>query len=254
MDEIGRTLKRLRREAGLSQRALAASAFSVWQLIGAIERGERKVSLRMAENLDEALNTGGLFLALVKKGKGMTAATRDKVLWVSPDRYQTENHRITYTEESERTGEDLETRHTSTRITADEYIAERLGIEPGAEVFERRYTVKLGGQVTTRSRAWEPISLTGGTEIEDPHAGPYSDRGIVPRFTVIGLKPTSVEHQHIGRHPTTEECAVFDVDAATILAEVRQSFLCGQTVVQAADIVYLADRYDFHYGAELRDH
>ena len=59
---LARNLHRMRRDAGLSQEALAAACELHRTYVGAVERGERRVTLRTVEKLAAALRVDPLDL------------------------------------------------------------------------------------------------------------------------------------------------------------------------------------------------
>lgn len=78
LQHVARNLLRLRKEAGLSQAALAAASGISRRMIVSLEAGERNVSLASLDRLAEALGT--TFVALVSD-PGASPARIEAVAW-----------------------------------------------------------------------------------------------------------------------------------------------------------------------------
>lgn len=252
MSLVGDTLKQLRQDADMTLRELAGRVYVHWSTLNKVEMGTRNLSPDVARALDVVFASGGVLTALVEGGPVMLVDD-PVIVRIAPERYRRPKQMITYMEEAQRLGRELAVDHQTTQIPAVEQVAERLGIRAGDMVSQTRYVIRMNETVVCASHSWEPLALTAGTDIEDPHAGPYASTGLTPRFDAIGLHPTSVEESVMGsRLASPSEQAVFGVPPLTVLTEVHQVFLAGQTVIQAATMVFRASAYELHYRMEIK--
>lgn len=165
-----------------------------------------------------------------------------------------------YVREAEASAVVLDVQHESTRTTAPTDIAARLGIADGDPVMLTRYDIRMGNppQPVTMSVSWEPLAITGGTDIEPPHEGPLADRGIVAWFDHIGLHVNEVEEIPHIRNATAEETRRLELLTNRPVVEITQFFrVVGPDVddniaVETADIVFAADCYELRYALEIK--
>jgi GntR family transcriptional regulator len=190
---------------------------------------------------------------LIEVRRGARATVRNVVplVRIAPERYFRPHTRPTWVREAERAGRTPEVDYLSERIEAPLEIAERLGIEPGAPVIRTKYLIKMGGEPISRSSAYEPYAVVGGTEVERPHEGPMADRGIVPRFDHIGIHIDEVEEVLNFRVPSKEESEALELDKSDRVVEIAQTFRANGLAVETADIVFVADRYEFRYRMQI---
>jgi GntR family transcriptional regulator len=66
-------------------------------------------------------------------------------------------------------------------------------VSESGSVTETLYHVAMGNHPVSLSVAWEPLAITGGTDIELPHGGLHAGRAIVPRFDAFGYHVDLVE-------------------------------------------------------------
>lgn len=174
------------------------------------------------------------------------------IVRLAPQRYFRPKNRIAYIEDAENAGRSVGADHTTTQVPANDYLADRLGIGVGDLVSQTRYVIRMNERVVTASYAWEPWSLIAGTAIADPHSGPFANQGIVARFDAIGLEPTEVEEVLHIRFPEGDETTLFQISTLTQLVEMQQTFFSGETIIEAADIVFPATRHEFHFRMEIK--
>lgn len=192
-----------------------------------------------------ALRNVGLVYTI--RGKGAFVAQTPPLVRVAPDRFQRPKNRITYRQEAEQAGMELEVEHSTERVEAPAEVAERLGIEEGDPVTETYYRISMKGEPVSISLAWEPLAITGGTEIELPHEGPHADKGIVPRFDAIGHHVDTEEEFLRVRMPEPHEVVQLKAPPGVPVIQIWQTFWAGDVAVEVAKIIYRADRYEFHY-------
>lgn len=135
----------------------------------------------------------------------------------------------------------------STTQNAPRHIAERLGIPPGSRVMRTDYRFHIAGAPAMLSTSWEPLTVTGGTPIVLPEAGPYAGRGIVERMASIGVTVTRARETVTLRAATSEEAAALRTPAAGIVAGIERVYLAGDRPVETSDITVPADRYRLVY-------
>jgi GntR family transcriptional regulator len=196
-----------------------------------------------------SLRTLGLIYFV--QGQGAFVAKDPPLVRVHWDRFQRPHAQPTYRQESARAGMELEVEHATEHVDAPAEVAERLGIDEGDPVSETSYSISMGGQPVSFSVAWEPLAITGGTEIELPHEGPHAGRGIVPRFDAIGVHVDTEEEILQVRMPQPHEALRLDVPEGVPVVQIWQTFWAGDQAVEVAKIIYRADRYEFQYRTTI---
>ena len=195
------------------------------------------------------------------RGKGVFVRRLHKLTRIAPMRYFRGQEARTYVREAEAANVAMKVEHKTTTTTAPAKIAERLGINEGDPVTCTRYFIRMGDplQPVTSSYAWEPLAITGGTDIELPHEGPYADKGVVDRFREIKLFINQVEEVLDIRTPTIEEAKLLDMPANRPVVQITQTFRVADRVgaeddlaVETADILFPADRYELRYVMDVR--
>jgi GntR family transcriptional regulator len=208
------------------------------------------VSMITAKTALNLLRSEGLVYGVA--GKGTFVAARRRMIRTAPHRYFQRAER-TYVHEAERAGMRPDVEHTTATVSATEWIAQRLDIEPGDPVTETVYRTFSDGRPMSASRSWEPLSITRGTVIEHPHEGEYAESGLNARFAAIGWTVEQVEEHIIVRDPTSAERDDLRIPPGVPVAEIRQTVRAVRedkddlVPVEAADIVFPTDRYEFRY-------
>ncbi|SNS48946.1 GntR family transcriptional regulator [Actinomadura mexicana] len=193
-------------------------------------------------------NVGAIYFLA---GQGAFVAKNPPLVRTHWDRFQRPHAQPAYRQESDRAGMELHMEHSTERAEAPAGVAERLGIDEGDPVTETSYAISMGGSPVSFSVAWEPLAITGGTEIESPHEGPYRGQGIVPRFDAIGYAVDVEEEVLQVRMPEPHEEAQLDIPAGVPVIQIWQTFWAGDTPVEVAKIIYRADRYEFQYRTKI---
>ncbi|SEM59784.1 GntR family transcriptional regulator [Nonomuraea pusilla] len=208
------------------------------------------VSMITAKSALNLLRSEGLVYGIA--GKGTFVAPSRKMVRSAPHRYF-EGKERTYVQEAERAGLRPDALHQTELAAASEAVAQRLEIAAGDQVMTTRYRVFAEGRPMSISTSWEPLSITGGTPIEHPHQGEYADSGLNARFAAIGWTIEQVEEHLIVRPPTPEETETLTIPDGVHVLEVHQTVRAIQdgtdnlVPVEAADIVFPTDRYEFKY-------
>lgn len=140
--------------------------------------------------------------------------------------------------------------HASRRTTADDVTSVRLGIEVGDPVMRTDYTYKSDDVPIQLATSWEPLAVTGGTGIEWPEDG--AAVGVVARFDHLGITIDAVEEVVRGRMPSTDERDRLRVAAGVPVLVIERTYRAGDRIVETADMVVPADRYELHYVLPVR--
>lgn len=193
-------------------------------------------------------NVGAIYFL---SGQGAFVAKNPPLVRTHWDRFQRPHSQPSYRQESERAGMELQIDHATERAEAPAGVAERLGLDEGAPVSETSYAISMGGKPVSFSVAWEPLAITGGTEIELPHEGPHGGKGIVPRFDAIGYAVDLEEEVLQVRMPEPHEEVQLDIPADVPVIQIWQTFWSGDVPVEVAKIIYRADRYEFQYRTTI---
>ncbi|NAS27519.1 UTRA domain-containing protein [Herbidospora sp. NEAU-GS84] len=208
------------------------------------------VSSITARKAIESLRSEGLVYGL--RGRGTFVRKHQPLRRIAPQRYWRPHSKATYKHEAESAGRSVSVEHSSSPVEASAEVAERLAVSSGAPVMEIRYLIRMDDQPVSSSVCWEPLGITGGTEIEDPHSGPHAGAGIVPRFDAIGYRVDRVKEVLTIRMPDPEEVAALDIPPGVPVVQIQQTFTADGVPVETADIVFPADRYTLEYDMEIR--
>jgi GntR family transcriptional regulator len=192
-----------------------------------------------------------LGLVYIEHGKGVFAAENPPRVRANWDRYRRPHTATTYEQESARARQALDVEHHGEHAEAPAEVAERLGIAEGDPVLEITYRISMGGQPVSFSICWEPLALTGGTEVEDPHQGPYAGRGITPRFEAIGYHVDAEEEILQVRLPEQHEAVQLGISGTLPVVQIWQTFWSGDIPVQVAKIIFRPDSYEFQYRTSI---
>jgi len=208
------------------------------------------VSMITAKSALNLLRSEGLVYGVA--GKATFVAPQRRMIRTAPHRYFQRSER-TYVHEAERAGVTPGAQHSTDVITADGWISQRLDIEEGEEVTATTYRVFADGRPMSSSVSWEPRSITRGTPIEHPHEGAHAEQGLNARFAAIGWTVEQVEERLVVRDPSAAESEALVIPSGVPVVEIRQTVRAVQdgkddlVPVEAADIIFPADRYEFRY-------
>lgn len=208
------------------------------------------VSTITARKALESLRAEGLVYGV--RGKGTFVRKAQPLRRIAPQRYWRPHPKATYIHEAETAGRTVDVEHRSKKTTAPTEIATRLRIKPGDRVMQITYLIRMDDQPVSSSVCWEPLAITGGSAIEDPHKGPKAGTGIVPRFHHIGIKVDRVHETLTIRMPDRDEATSLDIPPGVPVVQIEQTFTANDQPVQTADIVFPADRYTLEYDMEIR--
>ncbi|MBS2962583.1 GntR family transcriptional regulator [Actinocrinis puniceicyclus] len=125
----------------------------------------------------------------------------------------------------------------STPVPAPPAIAERLQVEPGERLMRTLYVFTADDAPTYLSTSWEPLAVTGGTQIMLPEKGAHSGKGVVDRFGVIGVRITRATEELVPRTLTIAEAEKLRLRAGISVIVIERTYYAGDTPVETANIV-----------------
>ncbi|MGW4461336.1 GntR family transcriptional regulator [Micromonospora sp. NPDC004704] len=136
--------------------------------------------------------------------------------------------------------------HDSRHDVADDLIAQRLAIEPGAPVMRTSYRFAADGDPIQLSTSWEPLAITAGTPVEWPEDG--AAVGVVARMDSIGVRIDEFEERLTDRPALPDEAEALDLtpSSAPVWVIVRTYYADG-VPVETATIVLPRGRYELVY-------
>lgn len=95
--------------------------------------------------------------------------------------------------------------------------------------------------------SYEPIAVTGGTQVEYPERGPVV--GVVARMDFIGVAIDRFVEEVTTRPAMPEEITALDLDPrdGRWVIAIERTYYAGPAAVETADIVFPGDRYRLVY-------
>ncbi|MGK5441080.1 GntR family transcriptional regulator [Micromonospora sp. URMC 105] len=150
-----------------------------------------------------------------------------------------------FARDAARAGQQSTWEHDSRHDRADERIAARLGVEPGAAVMCTAYRFLADGEPIQLSTSYEPLAITQGTPVEWPEDGVAL--GVVARMDSIGVPVDEVVERVSLRAATAGEVDALRLPARTFVHTIERTYLAGGMPVETADIVLPGGRYDLVY-------
>lgn len=135
--------------------------------------------------------------------------------------------------------------HDSRHDVADDRIAVRLGVEPGAPVMRTAYRFLADGEPIQLSTSYEPLSITGGTPVEWPEAG--AAVGVVARMDAVGVHVDEFEERINSRAALESEAAALGLPARSDVYEIERTYFAAGVPVETANIVLPRGRYELVY-------
>lgn len=135
----------------------------------------------------------------------------------------------------------------SSTAQAPAHIAYRLGIPVGSDTMRSEYVFTAGGERTMFSTSWEPLTITGGTSIALPNAGPAAGEGVVERMASIGIDVDRTIEAVSARTASADEAVRLNVPKDSIVQVLERTYYTGNRAVETADIVVAASRYQIAY-------
>ncbi|MFD9943177.1 GntR family transcriptional regulator [Nonomuraea sp. NPDC059023] len=122
-------------------------------------------------------------------------------------------------------------------------VAERLGLNIGADVVHIQYVWYVDDDPAVVATSWEPGELVRGTPIAFPEEGPYATQGVVGRMAQIGVQVDRIVERETARMATAEEAAKTGCPEGTIMLVIWRTYWAEQRAVATADIAIPTTRY-----------
>jgi DNA-binding GntR family transcriptional regulator len=135
--------------------------------------------------------------------------------------------------------------HSSAHDTATDTVADRLGIAVGDPVMRTDYRFTADAAPVQLSTSWEPLSITGGTDVEWPEDG--AAVGVVARMDRIGRRIDEFVERVTARPGTDDEVARLLLTTGAPVLAIARTYYAGAVPVETADIVIGGDRYELVY-------
>ncbi|MFE3457811.1 GntR family transcriptional regulator [Nocardiopsis aegyptia] len=136
---------------------------------------------------------------------------------------------------------------SSESSTAPKAITQRLAIEPEAAVMCTTYTFTGDDEPVMLSTSWEPLEITGGTEIVLPEEGAHAGRGVVERMRAIGQHIVQAQEIVNARPADDKEADRLGISRGTVVLVIQRTYFTAERPVETADIVVPTDRYELAY-------
>ncbi|MER6561918.1 GntR family transcriptional regulator [Streptomyces sp. NPDC001027] len=141
---------------------------------------------------------------------------------------------------------------STAKVPAPVAIADRLGVRTGAPCVRTTYEFLARHRPVMISTSWEPMAVTGGTEIVLPEGGPLAGRGVVARMAHIGITVDLVKETPRPVQIMPEQAHLLGVLAgsrATLIE--RTHYDTSGRAVETADLLIPADEWDITYEIPL---
>lgn len=137
----------------------------------------------------------------------------------------------------------------SSSTTATPKVAERLAMDVGGPVMCTSYEYLADRQPLQLSTSWEPLALTGGTDVVHPERGPYARRGVRGRFAAIGIRVVRAAELVGSRPATSPESEALGCSPGQCVTVVeRTHYDAAGRPVETSDTVLRADRWRLEYA------
>jgi GntR family transcriptional regulator len=174
------------------------------------------------------------------QGRGVFVRETREILRFTNDRYRP--GAVPNLFEEEQSGIKLDVKAEHRQVQATPEVATRLQIEPGDMCSEAVYTWLLDGEPVMISTQWEPLALTGGTEIERPAGGERGEKDVITRFHSIGITVDRVQEDIRTRMPTPDETHSLKIPTGVPVFVLQRTHY-SRVPVETADITMRGDRF-----------
>lgn len=140
------------------------------------------------------------------------------------------------------------------RTEADAEVAEALGVDLGAPVYERARLVKDADVPTHTLTSYYRPEHVEGTPIVDPKPGTATPGGGFAVLTMQGLEPDHMTETFHARMPTPDEIAELELPAGEpVVVLYRTTFTAHDVPVEFARGIHAASRFSWSYSFQLPD-
>ncbi|GGX68695.1 GntR family transcriptional regulator [Streptomyces hiroshimensis] len=123
-------------------------------------------------------------------------------------------------------------------VPAPADIAARLGIPEGDYCVRTTYEYLANDKPVQLSTSWEPYSITAGSLVVMPEAGPLAGEGVVRRMAEVGIRVTRAAERPEPGHADAEEANLLGIQKGALVTRIQRTYYSedGQAV-ETADIV-----------------
>ncbi|MEW1723493.1 GntR family transcriptional regulator [Streptomyces sp. NPDC093109] len=135
----------------------------------------------------------------------------------------------------------------STTGEAPAEIALRLGVPAAAPVIRSEYLLTRDGRPAMHCVSWEPLTVTGGTAVSLPGAGPLAGSSVVARMSYIGLRITRSTETVTARTATRQEADALDLVPGAPVAAIERTYYADERPLETADLVVPGERFRLAY-------
>ncbi|MCC3769395.1 GntR family transcriptional regulator [Streptomyces sp. UNOC14_S4] len=141
---------------------------------------------------------------------------------------------------------------TDGMVPAPPEIAQRLGIAEGDYCVRTSYELLADDKPVQILTSWEPYSVTAGSLVVLPEAGPAAGMGVVRRMAEIGITVArSVERPEPG-HANAEEATLLGVQRGALVTRIQRTYYdVDGRAVETADIVVPAALCEIVYEVPI---
>ncbi|WP_199439414.1 GntR family transcriptional regulator [Umezawaea beigongshangensis] len=144
--------------------------------------------------------------------------------------------------------------NTVRTIQADKSIAEALGLEEGAKVYERARLVKDGDTPTHTLTSYYNPEHVEGTPLVDPKPGPATRGGGFAVLTLQGFEPDHMTESVHARMPTPDEIETLNLPAGEpVMVLTRRTFTKDDVPIELARGIHAASRFEWSYSFPIPD-
>jgi GntR family transcriptional regulator len=143
--------------------------------------------------------------------------------------------------------------NTVRELFADKDVAEALGVESGAPVYERARLVKQDGTPTHTLTSYYRPEHVENTPIVDPKPGTATAGGFAV-LTMQGLEPDHMTETFHARMPTPDEADELELPAGEpVMVLHRTTFTADDVPVEFARGIHSASRFSWTYTFKIPD-
>ncbi|RDG33227.1 GntR family transcriptional regulator [Streptomyces corynorhini] len=135
----------------------------------------------------------------------------------------------------------------STTGEAPPDIALRLAVPAAEPVIRSEYMITRDGRPAMFCVSWEPLTVTGGTPVSLPGAGPMAGSSVVARMSYIGFRITRSTETVTARTATREEADALDLTPGAPVAAIERTYYAGDRPLETADLVVPGERFRLAY-------
>jgi len=117
-------------------------------------------------------------------------------------------------------------------------IAARLGIAEGDYCVRTAYEFLADGRPVQLSTSWEPYSITSGSLVVLPEAGPHAGQGVVRRMAEIGITVSRAVEMPEAGLADAEEATLLGIQRGALVTRIQRTYYSDDgRAVETADIV-----------------